>query len=102
MVNIKNRQPLNKIYVHSSASHVIFDDEMLKNIKEELNIDSVEVLENVDDWVKYVIKPQLKTLKYGKYINSSKIIWQIVTQKTVLADLDKNGVFKAKIEDIAH
>lgn len=102
VVNIKNRQPLNKIYVHSSASHVIFDDEMLKNIKEELNIDSVEVLENVDDWVKYVIKPQLKTLgpKYGKYINSIKDYLANCDAKTVLADLDKNGVFKAKIEDI--
>lgn len=102
VVNIKNRQPLNKIYVHSSASHVIFDDEMLKNIKEELNIDSVEVLENVDDWVKYVIKPQLKTLgpKYGKYINSIKDYLANCDAKIVLADLDKNGVFKAKIEDI--
>lgn len=101
-VNIKNRQPLNKIYVHSSASHVVFDEEMLKNIKEELNIDTVEVLDNVDELVHYVIKPQLKTLgpKFGKLINPIKEHLANCDTNAVMSALENNGVYKTNIEGV--
>lgn len=65
--NIKNRQPLSKLYVNTKAKL----PEMFVNvIAEELNIKEVVFTGEVKQFTKYKLKPQLKTLgpKYGKLV----------------------------------
>ena len=78
--NIKNRQPLSLMYVKSDAG-IKTDEFYTEIIKEELNLKSVEFLDNMDEFLSYSFKPQLKTVgpKYGK---------QLGDIKTALAELD--------------
>ncbi len=64
--NIKNRQPIAKMFVKSST----LPDDYIDIIKDELNIKSVEFVDNVDNFTTYTFKPQLRTLgpKYGKLV----------------------------------
>lgn len=64
--NIKNRQPLSKLYV-ATDKKVALSDELYAIAGDELNVKSIEILHDASKFVKYKIKPQLKTLgpKYG-------------------------------------
>ncbi len=65
--NIKNRQPLSKMYVTGS----MLSDELNALIEDELNVKKVLHADGEGDFVTYEIKPQLKTIgpKYGKLLN---------------------------------
>ncbi|MDD4291629.1 MAG: isoleucine--tRNA ligase [Clostridia bacterium] len=69
--NIKNRQPLARMYV---ATHNFgeFDEEFTEIIKNELNVKEVCFVSDSTDFISYELKPQLKTLgpKYGKMLNA--------------------------------
>ena len=67
---VKNRQPLSKVLV-CVAEEMKLDQELQTLIKEELNVENMQILHNADEYVSYSLKPQLKTLgpKYGKYLN---------------------------------
>lgn len=65
--NIKNRQPLSKMYVKTGKEL----PELFKDIiAEELNIKEVILTDDVADFTSYSFKPQLKTVgpKYGKLV----------------------------------
>ena len=64
--NIKNRQPLSKIFVCSERKTELTEG-LLEIAKDELNVKEVEYLKDATRFVTYKIKPQLKTLgpKYG-------------------------------------
>ena len=66
---VKNRQPLSKVIVCASEN-LVLNDELAGLIKDELNVEKLEILHNADQFVSYSLKPQLKTLgpKYGKYL----------------------------------
>ena len=68
--NIKNRQPLQKLYV----TGVEFDDELKALVSDELNVKEVLNASGEQDFVTYEIKPQLKTIgpKYGKLLGKIK------------------------------
>lgn len=65
--NIKNRQPIGKMYVKSSDA---LSDKYNAIIQEELNIKEVIFTEDVREFTTYAFKPQLKTVgpKYGKLL----------------------------------
>jgi len=65
--NIKNRQPLSKLFVVSGAE---LDRRYFDIVKEELNIREVEFTGAPREFVTYRFKPQLKTLgpRYGKLL----------------------------------
>ena len=64
--NIKNRQPLQKLYF-SVGGNVELSDQMYQIARDELNVKEFEVLTDSSDFITYKLKPQLKTLgpKYG-------------------------------------
>ena len=64
--NIKNRQPLSRLYVAADRK-VKLSEGLYEIARDELNVKEVEILENASRFVTYKIKPQLKTLgpKYG-------------------------------------
>ena len=70
---VKNRQPLSKVIV-CVAEELKLNDELVELIKDELNVENLEILHNADEFVSYSLKPQLKTLgpKYGKYLGKIK------------------------------
>ena len=77
--NIKNRQPLRRMYVKSETLPEFYQTIIL----DELNLKEVEFVSDVQDFTSYTFKPQLKTVgpKYGK---------QLGRIKTALSELDGN------------
>ncbi len=76
--NIKNRQPIGKMFVKAENELPEFFKEI---IAEELNVKEVVFTDNVKDFTSYSFKPQLKTLgpRFGK---------QLGELRTVLSELD--------------
>lgn len=65
--NIKNRQPIAKIYVQTSDEiGGVYRDIIL----DELNVKEIEITDNAGAFISYNFKPQLKTMgpKYGKLV----------------------------------
>ena len=68
--NIKNRQPLSKIFVCSERKTTLTEG-LLEIAKDELNVKEVEYLKDATRFVTYKIKPQLKTLgKVRKFLDT--------------------------------
>ena len=67
--NIKNRQPLSKVFVCADKMKKL-PAELLNIAKDELNVKEIEIVSDAGEFVSYKIKPQLKTLgpKYGKIL----------------------------------
>ncbi len=93
---IKNRQPLATMYVKLEGElEALYAD----IIKDELNIKTVALTNNVDDFVTYSFKPQLKTLgpKYGKQLGEIRNILSEIDGSAAKAELDANGELKLNI-----
>ena len=69
--NIKNRQPIGKMFVKAERSLPEFYQEI---IEDELNVKSVEFTDDVRAFTSYTFKPQLRTVgpKYGKQLGNIK------------------------------
>ena len=78
--NIKNRQPIGRMFVKAENALPEFYQEI---IQDELNVKKVEFTDDVRAFTSYSFKPQLRTVgrKYGKYVNEIK---------EILAGLDGN------------
>ncbi|MBR5496560.1 MAG: isoleucine--tRNA ligase, partial [Clostridia bacterium] len=65
--NIKNRQPLNTMYVQCDKK---LGKEYVEIIRDELNVKNVDFDSDAESFVSYTFKPQLRTLgpKYGKQL----------------------------------
>jgi isoleucyl-tRNA synthetase len=95
--NIKNRQPLGKMYV--GVPHEL-PKEFLEIVEDELNIKSVEFANDSSSFVSYSFKPQLKTLgpKYGKLIGAIRNALQALDGSKAKKDLDTNGAIVLNID----
>jgi isoleucyl-tRNA synthetase len=71
--NIKNRQPIGKMYIKADAELSEF---YMDIIKDELNVKEAVLTQDVSELTTYSFKPQLKTLgrRFGKQINNVKEI----------------------------
>ncbi len=81
--NLKNRQPIGKMYVKADHELSSFYVEI---IEDELNVKSVEFVEDVRSFTTYSFKPQLKTVgpKYGKQLgNIRKALTEIDGNKAM-------------------
>lgn len=67
MSSMKNRQPLAEMVI-ASLKDLKLSKEMLELIKDELNIEKVELRKDAKEFLNYIVKPNLKTLgpKLGK------------------------------------
>lgn len=63
---VKNRQPLARMFVEGKALPAMYVD----IVSEELNVKSVEFVNDASSFISYKVKPQLKTLgpRYGKVL----------------------------------
>lgn len=82
--NIKNRQPIGNMYVKAET---VLDPFYVEIIEDELNVKAVEFKDDVEEFVSYSFKPQLKTVgpKYGKLLGKIK---------EALASLDGHAAMK--------
>jgi len=72
--NLKIRQPLKKMFIKNNESDALMPDEYKEIIKDELNIKEIIENEDINQYVVYSLRPQLKTLgpKYNKLIGAIK------------------------------
>ena len=91
----KNRQPLAAMYVKADGG---VDELYASIIRDELNIKEVKFTDEVDNFVSYSFKPQLKTLgpKYGKQLGEIRNCLAEL-DSSAKADLDANGCIKLNI-----
>ncbi len=96
--NMKNRQPLSKLYI--KADKTLSDDSTLEIISGELNIKMSCIIDDNSAFVGYELKPQLKTIgpKYGKILGDIKAYLSAVDANAVVVDLDTIGSHKAEIK----
>ncbi len=87
--NIKNRQPLNTMYVQSNKK---VEGYFVDIIRDELNVKNVDFDADAASLVSYVFKPQLKTLgpKYGKNLGEIRNALAEL-DSSAKANLDKDG-----------
>ena len=85
--NIKNRQPIGKMFVKADFSLSEFYKEI---IADELNIKEVEFTDDVRAFTSYSFKPQLRTVgpKYGKYLGKIKEVLTALDGNTAMDTLN--------------
>ncbi len=95
--NIKNRQPLAKIFV-CSERNTDLTPELLTIAKDELNVKEVEHLKDANSFVSYKIKPQLKTLgpKYGAKLGKVKAFLESCNANEVVATVKSGEIYKTE------
>lgn len=87
---LKNRQPLNRMFINSSKK---LDGYFTDIIKDELNIKNVEFTDEVDGFVNYTFKPQLKTVgpKFGRQLNDIRAALSSLNGTAAKSELDSTG-----------
>lgn len=95
--NIKNRQPIGKMYVKAPSELTDYYKEI---IEEELNVKDVEFTDEVSGFTSYSFKPQLKTLgrRFGKNINAVREILANVDGNKAMAELKETGTLKITVD----
>ena len=95
--NIKNRQPIGKMYYMAKELPVFYQE----IIKEELNIKEIQFTEDVSQFTTYSFKPQLKVLgqKYGKKIGEIRTVLAELDGKIAKKELDTIGVMRISLKD---
>ena len=95
--NIKNRQPVAKMYVKAENT---LDKFYVQIVEEELNVKSVEFTDEVESFVTYIFKPQLKTVgpRYGKLPGDIKQALAELDSHKALKELEADGVLKLDIK----
>lgn len=88
--NIKNRQPVGKMYVKAEKELSDFYREI---IEDELNIKQVIFSEDVRAFTSYSFKPQLKTLgkRFGKQLNSLKELLAGLNGNEAMDEINEKG-----------
>jgi isoleucyl-tRNA synthetase len=96
--NIKNRQPVAKMYVKAPVELPEFYVEI---IEEELNVKSVEFTQEMRAFSTYHFKPQMKTLgpKYGKLLNAIRQALNEVDGNDAMDALNATGELKIMAGD---
>ncbi|MBO7304967.1 MAG: isoleucine--tRNA ligase [Clostridia bacterium] len=96
--NIKNRQPVAKMYVKSDKTP---DESFIAVIAEELNVKEVEFTSSVREFTTYSFKPQLRTVgpKYGKYLGQIKNALSSLDGNAAMDALEASGEIKLDISD---
>ncbi|MEE3468444.1 MAG: isoleucine--tRNA ligase, partial [Eubacterium sp.] len=97
--NIKNRQPIGKIYVKADGE---LDDFYTDIIADELNVKEVVLTDDVADFTDYTIKPNFKTLgkRFGGKINQVKDLLLALDGNEAMAMLNERNEVKITLEGL--
>lgn len=88
--NIKNRQPVGNMYVKAEN---VLSPFYVEIIEDELNVKAVEFKDDVEEFVSYSFKPQLKTVgpKYGKLLGKIKEALANLDGHKAMQELNTDG-----------
>ena len=91
--NIKNRQPIGKMFVKAPEK---LDEFYVDIIADELNVKEVEFTDDVSHYTTYKFKPQLRTVgpKYGKYLGQIKAVLAELDGHKAMEELNSTGSLK--------
>ena len=94
--NIKNRQPIGTMYVKAEKKMDKFYTDI---IADELNVKEVKFADDVESFISYSFKPQLRTVgpKYGKLLGGIKQALTDIDGTAAMNELRTNGVLKLDI-----
>ena len=95
--NMKNRQPIGKMFVKAPEALPQFFADI---IKEELNVKEIQFTDDVRAFTSYSFKPQLKTVgpKYGKLLGKIRQMLPELDGNTAMDELKANGAIKLEID----
>ncbi|MGL6201117.1 MAG: isoleucine--tRNA ligase [Lachnospiraceae bacterium] len=94
--NIKNRQPIGKMFVKGGSKLPSFYQDI---IKEELNVKELELTDDVRAFTSYSFKPQLRTVgpKYGKFLGGIKAALAELNGNEAMDEVNATGQLKLDI-----
>ncbi len=95
--NIKNRQPIGRMFVKAPHELSEFYQEI---IEEELNVKKVEFTDDVREFTSYSFKPQLKTVgpKYGKQLNNIRTALSEINGNEAMDILNEKGALNFEFD----
>ncbi len=95
--NIKNRQPIGKMYIKAGKE---LSDFYVDIIRDELNVKEAELTADVSKLTTYSFKPQLKTLgrRFGKKINDVRQILAELDGQAAMAELNEKGTLTIQVD----
>ena len=95
--NIKNRQPIGKMYIKAGKE---LSDFYVNIIRDELNVKEAELTDDVSKLTTYSFKPQLKTLgrRFGKKINDVRQILAELDGQAAMAELNEKGALTIQVD----
>ena len=95
--NIKNRQPIGKMFVKGASDLPEFYQDI---VTDELNVKAIELTEDVRAFTSYTFKPQLKTVgpKYGKMLGGIKKALDTIDGNAAMDELNASGSLKLDID----
>ena len=95
--NIKNRQPIGTMYVKAEKKMDKFYTDI---IADELNVKEVKFADDVESFISYSFKPQLRTVgpKYGKLLNGIRTALSEIDGTAAMKELRENGVLVLDID----
>ena len=95
--NIKNRQPIGTMYVKAEKKMDKFYTDI---IADELNVKEVKFADDVESFISYSFKPQLRTVgpKYGKLLNGIRTALSEIDGTAAMKELRDNGALVLDID----
>ncbi len=95
--NIKNRQPIAKMFVKAPETLPEYFTEI---ILDELNVKQIEFTDDVSAFTSYTFKPQMKTVgpKYGKLLNQIRQLLPKLDGNKAMQELRGTGTLKLDID----
>ena len=94
--NVKNRQPIANMYVKAPK---VLSEYFTDIIRDELNSKQVTFTDEVDGFVSYTFKPQLKTVgpKYGKLLGAIRQQLSALDGQAAMKELKETGALRLDI-----
>lgn len=96
--NIKNRQPIGTMYIGGVST---LPEMFLEVIKGELNVKKIALGAAANEYITYIVKPQLKTLgpKYGKLLGAIREHLSSSDGGAIVAAVADGGTFSFNVAD---
>ncbi|HIX14710.1 MAG TPA: isoleucine--tRNA ligase [Candidatus Hungatella pullicola] len=98
--NIKNRQPIGRMFVKAPN---VLPDFYKEIVEEELNVKQVIFTDDVREFTSYTFKPQLKTVgpKYGKQLNHIRQALTEMNGNEAMDTLNEKGVLTFEFDGVS-
>ena len=95
--NIKNRQPIGTMFVKAEKEMDQFYTDI---IADELNVKEVKFAKDVESFISYSFKPQLRTVgpKYGKLLNGIRTALTELNGTEAMKELKETGLLTLDID----